>query len=203
MTPLDQLVHDIEEANMKNTTPNEFYTLEVGDRIPKCAEQKIGKYWEPVIDVLVGTKVVKALKGKFRMPVAEVGRPFGIEFVTDTPPSTLPDSGKRSKFTTGAVRDASEGKGCPSLIPVAALRAVAKRFEDGATKYGRNNWQKGIPLSRYVDSLQRHLWQFMEGDTTEDHLGAIIWNAMCLTQTKKWIDMGKLPADLDDLCTNF
>ena len=92
MTPLDQLVHDIEEANMKNTTPNEFYTLKVGDRIPKCAEQKIGKYWEPVIDVLVGTKVVKALKGKFRMPVAEVGRPFGIEFVTDTPTPTLPDS---------------------------------------------------------------------------------------------------------------
>lgn len=145
MTPLDQLVQDIETANMK-------------------------------------------------LPSLHAAAP---------PPSTLPDSGKRSKFTTGAVRDASEGKGCPSLIPVDALRAVAKRFEDGATKYGRNNWQQGIPLSRYVDSLQRHLWQFMEGDTTEDHLGAIIWNAMCLTQTKKWIDMGKLPADLDDLCTNF
>ena len=113
--------------------------------------------------------------------------------------STLPDSGKRSEFTTGAVRAASEGKGCPSLIPIDDLKAVAKRFEDGATKYGRNNWQQGIPLSRYVDSLYRHLWQFMEGDASEDHLGAIIWNAMCLTQTKKWIDMGKLPAELDDL----
>ena len=81
---------------------------------------------------------------------------------------TLPDSGARSEFATGAVRDASEGKGNPSLIPIDALRAVSKRFEDGATKYGRDNWQQGIPLSRYVDSLYRHLWQFMEGDDTED-----------------------------------
>jgi len=112
---------------------------------------------------------------------------------------TLPDSGARSEFATGAVRDASEGKGNPSLIPIDALRAVARRFEDGATKYGRDNWQQGIPLSRYVDSLYRHLWQFMEGDDSEDHSGAIIWNAMCLTQTKKWVDEGKLPKELNDL----
>ena len=112
---------------------------------------------------------------------------------------TLPDSGARSEFATGAVRDASEGKGNPSLIPIDALRAVSKRFEDGATKYGRDNWQQGIPLSRYVDSLYRHLWQFMEGDETEDHAGAIIWNAMCLTQTKKWVDQGRLPKELNDL----
>ena len=112
---------------------------------------------------------------------------------------TLPYSGARSEFATGAVRDASEGKGNPSLIPIDALRAVSKRFEDGATKYGRDNWQQGIPLSRYVDSLYRHLWQFMEGDETEDHAGAIIWNAMCLTQTNKWVEDGKLPDELNDL----
>jgi len=113
--------------------------------------------------------------------------------------SVLPDSGARSEFNTGAVRDASEGKGMPSLIPIAALRAVSKRFEDGATKYGRDNWHKGIPLSRYVDSLYRHLWQYMEGDTSEDHGGAIVWNAMCMVQTKEWIDSGKLPDELNDI----
>lgn len=112
---------------------------------------------------------------------------------------TLPDSGERSEFSTGAVRDAMSGKGCPSLIPIDALRAVSRRFEDGATKYGRDNWKKGIPLSRYVDSLYRHLWQFMEGDTSEDHGGAVIWNAMCLIQTEKWIAEGKLPNELNDL----
>lgn len=112
---------------------------------------------------------------------------------------SLPDSGERSEFTTGAVRDAMSGKGCPSLIPLEALRAVSKRFEDGATKYGRDNWKKGIPLSRYVDSLYRHLWQLMENDQAEDHGGAVIWNAMCLVQTKKWIEEGKLPSELNDL----
>lgn len=111
----------------------------------------------------------------------------------------LPDSGSRSEFDTGAVRDAMIGKGFPSCIPTEALRAVSRRFEDGATKYGRDNWRKGIPLSRYIDSLYRHLWAYMDRDTTEDHAGAIIWNAMCLVETSAMIDRGELPEELDDL----
>ena len=49
-----------------------------------------------------------------------------------------------SNFSTGAVRDAMRGKGLPSLMPVSALRAVSRRFEDGAEKYGRDNWKKEI-----------------------------------------------------------
>jgi hypothetical protein len=111
----------------------------------------------------------------------------------------LPDSGERSEFNTGAVRDAMVGKGMPSLIPIDALRKVARRFEDGANKYGRDNWKKGIPASRYVDSLYRHLWQLMEEDELEDHGGAVIWNAMCLVQTLEWIKQNKLPKELNDL----
>lgn len=113
--------------------------------------------------------------------------------------STLPDSGERSEFSTGAVRDAMTGKGIPSLIPIEALMSVAKRFEDGATKYGRDNWKKGIPLSRYVDSLYRHLWAFMREEDDEDHGGAVIWNAMCLIETRKLIEKGELPEELNDL----
>ena len=111
----------------------------------------------------------------------------------------LPDSGERSEFETGSVRDACEGKGIPSLIPVSSLRSVAKRFEDGAYKYGRDNWKKGQPLSRYVDSINRHLWDWLEGCEEEDHLGAVIWNAMCLQQTDEWIKEGKLPRILKDI----
>tara|TARA_R100000278_G_scaffold22077_3_gene20808 strand:- start:211 stop:588 length:378 start_codon:yes stop_codon:yes gene_type:complete len=111
----------------------------------------------------------------------------------------LPDSGERSEFDTGAVRDAMSGKGLPSLLPVDALRAAARRFEDGAYKYGRDNWRKGIPLSRYVDSIYRHLWAFVDNDYSEDHLSAVIWNSMCLYQTKEWINEDKLPASLNDI----
>lgn len=111
----------------------------------------------------------------------------------------LPDSGKRSEFSTGAVRDASYGKGLPSAIPPRALMRLARRFEDGAAKYKRDNWKQGIPLSRYVDSLYRHLWAFMEGDATEDHLGAIIWNAVCLSETHDMIRNYELPEELEDI----
>ena len=113
--------------------------------------------------------------------------------------SVLPSSGKMSKFDTGAVRDAMEGKGLPSLIPTCALKSLAKRFEDGATKYGRDNWQKGIPLSRYCDSAHRHLWALRDGQTDEDHFGAVLWNIACWQKTKRMIDSELLPSHLDDL----
>ena len=113
--------------------------------------------------------------------------------------SVLPSSGKMSKFDTGAVRDAMEGKGLPSLIPTCALKSLAKRFEDGATKYGRDNWQQGIPLSRYCDSAHRHLWALRDGQTDEGHFGAVLWNIACWQKTKEMIDSDLLPKHLDDL----
>ena len=111
----------------------------------------------------------------------------------------LPSSGKMSQFDTGAVRDAMQNKGLPSQMPMSALRAAARRFEDGAEKYGRDNWKKGIPLSRYIDSIYRHLWDFMDADEAEDHLSAVIWNAMCLYETKDRIDEEVLPEHLNDI----
>lgn len=112
---------------------------------------------------------------------------------------TLPDTGARTEFNTGAVRDAMSGKGLPSLIPPEAIRRLAKRFEDGAEKYGRDNWQKGIPLSRYQDAIFRHTMSAAEGKTDEDHLGAVLWNAAAWIWTESQIDAGKLDASLNDL----
>jgi hypothetical protein len=113
--------------------------------------------------------------------------------------STIPDTGERRSFTTGAVRDASIGKGHFHSIPPVARRAVARRFEDGAKKYAKDNWMKGIPLSAYVDSINRHLMAIEEGDTSEDHHGALIWNSMAMTWTDMEIQAGRLPKTLDDL----
>lgn len=111
----------------------------------------------------------------------------------------LPDSGERTEFKTGAVRDAMDGKGFPSHIPPCAIRAMAKRFEDGSKKYSNFNWMKGIPLSRYHDSIARHLMQWSEGDTSESHGGAILWNMACALWTEEQIKAKKLPKELDDL----
>lgn len=127
------------------------------------------------------------------------------DLVLRTPPliiagsNRLPDSGERTEFGTGAVRDAAPGKGLPSAIPPVAIRKLAKRFEDGAAKYGARNWMKGIPLSRYQDAILRHTLQAAEGDASEDHLGAVLWNAAAWAWTEEQIQAGKLPAELDDL----
>ena len=137
------------------------------------------------------------------------------------------DSGERREFSTGAVRDISDSKGRPSLMPLKVvsrllgkqtgdyifqclaaftetsetrylyaalikfvtmayggetetmLLEVAIHFEEGAKKYGDNNWQKGIPVNCYLDSAIRHYLKYRRGDNDEPHDRAFVWNLMC------------------------
>jgi len=58
-------------------------------------------------------------------------------------------------------------------------------FEEGAKKYGENNWQKGIPVHCYIDSAVRHYLKFLRGDKDEPHDRAFCWNIMCAIWTCK------------------
>jgi len=109
------------------------------------------------------------------------------------------DSGKRQKFNTGSQRDTREGKGRFDLLPPHALQRLAKHFQNGARKYKERNWEKGQPLSRYLDSAMRHTVKFLEGHREEDHAIAAVWNLMCLVETEEWIQRGILPKKLNDL----
>lgn len=60
---------------------------------------------------------------------------------------------------------------------------VAKHFEDGARKYGDNNWRKGIPVHCYIDSALRHYLKHKRGDEDEPHDRAFVWNIMCAIWT--------------------
>lgn len=103
------------------------------------------------------------------------------------------DSGKREAFTSGAVRDTIEGKPRYSLIPVSALRRWADLMARGAEKYGERNWELGMPVSRYLDSGMRHLFSYLEGDRTEDHLAAVLFNvgAMIHFEGTAWDDLNE------------
>ena len=152
---------------------------------------------------------------------------------------TIKDSGNRTEFETGAVRDIQRGKGRVDLMPLDAVENllwayergtltascmisdvieyinnfhenggsgnllqavccyakatrkdifalmldVARHFESGALKYGEHNWEKGIPISRYIDSALRHLVKDLAGETDEDHAAAFVWNCMCAAWT--------------------
>ena len=62
---------------------------------------------------------------------------------------------------------------------------VSHHYEDGAEKYGENNWQKGIPLHRYISSGPRHLMRYLRKDTDEPHDRAFVWNIMGAIWTMK------------------
>lgn len=147
--------------------------------------------------------------------------------------NSILDSGNRTEFATGAVRDIQEGKGRCDLLPLdivqllipmekddhdifdyiyvfmksgdenylikaanafisqfypdkyTAIIELSKHFEDGSKKYGDYNWQKGIPLSRYVDSALRHFLKYLRGDKDEPHDRACLWNLVCGAWTCK------------------
>ena len=63
------------------------------------------------------------------------------------------------------------------------LLEVSKHFEEGAKKYGEENWQKGIPVHCYVDSAVRHYCKHKRGDDDEPHDRAFCWNILCAIWT--------------------
>lgn len=120
-------------------------------------------------------------------------------WVTDKRDFIIKDSGERQKFQTGAVRDTQGGKGRFDLIPAYPLRRLAQHYENGAKKYADRNWEKGMPLSRFLDSAERHINAYKDGERSEDHLVAAAWNLFGFIWTEEMVRRGVLPKELDDL----
>lgn len=109
------------------------------------------------------------------------------------------DSGKREKHHTGAVRDTRKGKGRYDLITVIGLKRLAGVYERGAEKYADRNWEKGMPISRFIDSGLRHIFNHIEGLRDEDHLAQAAWNILAAIHIEEMIERGLLPKELNDL----
>lgn len=140
----------------------------------------------------------------------------------------IADSGNRTTYNTGAVRDIQIGKGRCDLLPLDiinlivgdsilsainqylikkdinsiidavlifikhsfknqfdALIELSIHFEEGALKYGIDNWRRGIPENSFIDSAIRHYLKFKRGDNDERHDRACLWNLICLIWTVK------------------
>ena len=108
------------------------------------------------------------------------------------------DSGERTSFETGAVRDMSKGKGRCDLLPMCVLLRLSRHYEAGAIKYEERNWEKGIPAKSFADSALRHMFKYMDGHKDEDHLIAAIWNLCGLAWTEeKRPEMMDIPSRLE------
>lgn len=120
------------------------------------------------------------------------------------------DSGKRVEYTTGMVRDTNEGKArfdliFPKGVPYnqQLLTRFAELMARGAQKYTERNWEKASTpdeLERAMESALRHMIQWYNGETDEDHAAAVMFNLMAAEYIKNrmsnpadWFD-----PDVDD-----
>lgn len=122
-----------------------------------------------------------------------------MENTTSSTQNLLKDSGERREFQTGAVRDRQKGKGNPALVPNWVIWLVSRIYEDGAAKYTSRNWEKGMPLSEYLNSAERHLAKLKAGMRDEPHASQVIWNMIGYVFTAALIKMGLRPAELNDM----
>lgn len=106
----------------------------------------------------------------------------------------IKDSGERTTFDTGAVRDMHAGKGRMDLLPLHAILKLSEHCEKGAIKYEEHNVDKGIPQHSLIDSGMRHLFKYAAGYTDEDHLIAAMWNiAWAVNQRKTHPELIDIP----------
>lgn len=96
----------------------------------------------------------------------------------------------KAKFEGGAT--SSEEKPRYDLIPLPAIKRLAERFALGAVVHGDENYKKGgvVFWRDRKNHLVEHFYKWLDGDRSEDHLGAVMCNAAMLIwfddQVQKW-----------------
>jgi len=88
------------------------------------------------------------------------------------------------QWESGAHRDTQAGKPRFDLIDPIFLRRVADVMAEGAEHYGEHNWTRGIPSQRYAAGLLRHVYAYLSGDRTEDHLARAAFNLQGLARNE-------------------
>lgn len=117
------------------------------------------------------------------------------------PDFTTKDSGVRHDYDSGMRRDSQDGKArfdllLPLGIPYEEqfLTRVAYLMTRGAVKYGFRNWEKANSadeLERFRGSAQRHLMQYVMGETDEDHAAAVVFNLLAAITTEWRIEQAR------------
>lgn len=100
------------------------------------------------------------------------------------------DSGKREDYDSGMRRDTEDNKTDFTYLMIEGvpyedqpIHRIMQLYMRGAQKYGKSNWQKANSLEefeRFKRSLFRHWMQYISGDRDEDHIAAVVWNAIAI-----------------------
>jgi len=88
-------------------------------------------------------------------------------------------------FDSGSQRDDDSDKPLTAnLTPYTRLR-YGYHMRKNANKYGKGNWELGQPDVVLLESIDRHLCQYMISDRSEDHLSAMIFGIVMLMQNEQ------------------
>lgn len=99
-------------------------------------------------------------------------------------------SEERHEYDTGAVRSADCKAVRYDLISPIGLRALAETYSEGAQKFGPYNWENGMPVADLLNHAIAHIYNFLNGDRSEDHLGHATWNLIgAIHSYKKWPEL--------------
>lgn len=103
------------------------------------------------------------------------------------------DSGVRAAYASGMVRDTQDGKARFDLLLADGIpydhqfiTRVADLMTRGAEKYGFRNWEKANSpeeIERFRASALRHMMQWLNGETDEDHATAVVFNLLAAETT--------------------
>lgn len=104
------------------------------------------------------------------------------------------DSGERQEYASGMVRDTTAGKArfdlmWPDGVPYEEqfLTRIGMHLAKGIEKYGDRNWEKANSqkeLARFRSSALRHMFQWLAGESDEDHASAVFYNLMAAITTE-------------------
>ncbi len=107
------------------------------------------------------------------------------------------DTGMRTEYPSGMVRDAVEGKTqFDLLLPLDCKRPLLVRWAElltrGSIKHDPRNWEKAATreeYTRFKQSAWRHFMQYMlDEDDREDHAAAVIFNLQGMEYVKERLD---------------
>jgi hypothetical protein len=109
----------------------------------------------------------------------EINRP-GVDWKPRPPEANKPDD-DLCRYPSGAVRSKLDAR--YDLVPAIGLQRVAMTMAEGAAKYGEHNWQKGMPIGDTLNHAIAHVYSFLSGDRSEEHLSHAAANLLMAIHT--------------------
>lgn len=85
---------------------------------------------------------------------------------------------ERREYDTGAVRSGDCEQTRYDLISPIGLERLAQTYAEGAAKFGAFNWENGMPVNDLLNHAIAHVYKFLRGDRSEDHLAHAAWNLL-------------------------